>query len=68
MPGFWVDKFIEICAIIAADRQFCSKRGNLTWSESVGALRKTSFNCAGWVCCIISVNRNCNEIKDKAIK
>lgn len=31
MPGSWVEKFIEICAIIAIDRPFCSKRGNSRW-------------------------------------
>jgi len=30
MPGWLVDKFIEIYAIIAADRQFGYKKGTLS--------------------------------------
>jgi hypothetical protein len=41
MSGFWVDKFIEICAIIAVDRQFGYKIGNVPGMNSVGEVPKT---------------------------
>ena len=34
----WVDKFMEICAIIAADRQFGYKSGNLSRVNSMRGL------------------------------
>ena len=43
MPGLSVDKFIEICAIMASTRQFGYKRGNLSRLNSVGGLPKTIF-------------------------
>jgi hypothetical protein len=43
MTGLPIDKFIEICAIMASPRQFGYKRGNLSRLNSVGGLSKTIF-------------------------
>jgi hypothetical protein len=55
LPGGWVDKFMEIYAIIAGDRQFGYKRGKLSGLTSVREVPKTFFNCGGQCCRIISV-------------
>ena len=55
LSGWWVDKFMEIYAIIAGDRQFGYKRGKLSGLTSVREIPKTFFNCGGQGCRIISV-------------
>jgi len=43
ISGGWVDRYLENYAIIAVDRQFGYKRGNLSEMNSVGEVPKTGF-------------------------
>ena len=43
ISGGWVDRYLENYAIIAVDRQFGYKRGNLSGMNSVGEVPKTGF-------------------------
>jgi hypothetical protein len=55
LSGGLVDKFLEIYAIPAVDRQFGYKRGNVSGLTSVREAPKTVFDCGGQGFRIISV-------------
>jgi hypothetical protein len=57
MPSWWVDKFIEIYAIITAARHFGYKRGTLSGLTSLRGVAKTFYDRGGQDYRIISLGK-----------